>query len=55
VGRGHGHQEALDAPNGFAERANVIIDETGRVAWIKVYEVPETPDIQEVLDVLSEM
>ena len=41
--------------NGFAERANVIIDENGRVAWVKIYQVPETPDIEEVLDVLGEM
>ncbi len=41
--------------SGFAERANVIIDEEGRVAWVKVYEVPENPDIDEVLDVLMEM
>ncbi len=45
----------LREANGFTERANVLIDETGRVAWVKVYEVPETPNIQEVLDVLSEM
>lgn len=41
--------------SGFAERANVIIDEEGRVAWIRVYEVPENPDIGEVLDFLGEM
>lgn len=45
----------LREANGFAERANVIIDEHGVVAWVKVYEVPETPDIGEVLDVLRDM
>jgi peroxiredoxin len=45
----------LRKTNGFAERANVILDEEGLVAWVKVYEVPDTPDIGEVLDVLEEM
>jgi len=45
----------LRKANGFSERANVIIDEDGKVAWLKVYEVPETPDISEVLDILGEM
>ena len=35
---------------GFSERANVLIDEAGKVVWIKVYEIPELPDIEEVLD-----
>jgi peroxiredoxin len=34
---------------GFSERANVLIDETGKVIWVKVYEIPELPDIAEVL------
>ena len=34
---------------GFSERANVLIDEAGKVVWIKVYEIPELPDIEEVL------
>ena len=34
---------------GFSERANVLIDETGKVVWVKVYEIPELPDIAEVL------
>jgi peroxiredoxin len=34
---------------GFSERANILIDEKGKVAWIKVYPVRELPDIREVL------
>ncbi|VBB06535.1 alkyl hydroperoxide reductase subunit c/ thiol specific antioxidant [Lucifera butyrica] len=37
---------------GFSERANVLLDETGKVLWIKVYEIPELPDINEVLTVI---
>lgn len=34
---------------GFSERANILIDEEGKVAWIKVYPMRELPDISEVL------
>lgn len=34
--------------DGFSERANVIIDENGCVKFIKVYPIPEVPDIEEV-------
>ena len=34
---------------GFSERANVLIGENGKVLWIKVYPIPEVPDIAEVL------
>ncbi len=35
--------------DGFSERANVLIDEEGKVVWVKVYPIPELPDIVEVL------
>ena len=34
---------------GFSERANVLIDEEGKVIWVKTYDIPELPDIEEVL------
>ena len=34
---------------GFSARANVLVDETGKVVWVKVYDIPELPDIEEVL------
>ncbi|HET6491009.1 MAG TPA: redoxin domain-containing protein [Syntrophales bacterium] len=34
---------------GFSERANILVDEKGKVAWIKVYPIRELPDIREVL------
>jgi peroxiredoxin len=40
---------------GFSQRANVIIDEKGKVAWIKVYDLPEFPDIHEVMDALKKI
>lgn len=37
---------------GFSERANVVIDENGKIIWIKVYDIHELPDIEEVIQVL---
>jgi len=33
---------------GASERANILIDETGKVIWVKVYPTRQLPDIQEV-------
>ena len=41
--------------DGISERANVIIDEKGTIAFIKVYPISKLPDIQEILDVLKKM
>ncbi|MDP8314763.1 MAG: redoxin domain-containing protein [Candidatus Celaenobacter antarcticus] len=38
---------------GFTERANIIIDEKGIVIFIKVYEIPTLPDIQEIIEFLE--
>ncbi|MBP8626224.1 MAG: redoxin domain-containing protein [Syntrophorhabdaceae bacterium] len=35
--------------DGFSERANVIINEMGQVKFIKVYPIPELPDIEEII------
>ena len=36
--------------NGASKRANVIIDEEGKVKWVKVYGASELPDIEEVIE-----
>jgi peroxiredoxin len=38
---------------GFSERANVIVDEFGKVIWVKIYLIKELPDIKEIIQVLS--
>ncbi len=38
---------------GFSERANVIVDEDGTVLFVKVYPIPELPDVGEILNVLK--
>lgn len=40
--------------DGVSERVNIIIDENGVVKWVKVYPPEQLPDINEVLQVLSQ-
>lgn len=39
--------------DGYSERANIIIDENGKVMWVKVYPMAQLPDINEIIGVLS--
>jgi peroxiredoxin len=41
------------AKDGFSERANIIIDEKGKVKFVKVYPLPQLPDITEIIKVLE--
>lgn len=41
--------------DGISERANVIVDEKGKVTFSKVYELGELPDIQEIIEVLKSL
>jgi len=38
---------------GSSERANIIVDETGKVVFFKVYEISQLPDIQEIVSFLK--
>jgi peroxiredoxin len=38
--------------DGFSERANILIDEEGKVIFSKVYDIGELPDIDEILDLI---
>jgi peroxiredoxin len=38
---------------GFSERANIILDEAGKVMFIKIYPIRELPDIAEILTALK--
>jgi peroxiredoxin len=38
---------------GFSERANIIVDEAGKVMFVKVYPIKQLPDIAEILAVLK--
>jgi len=34
--------------DGISQRANILIDEEGKVQWVKVYPILQLPDIEEV-------
>lgn len=38
---------------GFAERANIILDEEGKVQFVKVYPASDVPDFSEILQELE--
>jgi peroxiredoxin len=40
---------------GFSERAIFIVDKAGKVAWSKVYDIPELPKNEEVLAALGRL
>ncbi len=41
--------------NGFSERANIIVDVKGIIAFFKTYPLSQLPDINEVIDTLKRM
>ena len=41
--------------DGFSERANIIIDENGKVVFVKVYPIGELPDLEEIMKVLNDL
>jgi len=43
----------FNTQDGASERANIIVDENGRVEWVKVYPSGQLPDLNEVFQVLK--
>ena len=41
--------------NGFSERANVIIDENQKIVFFKVYDIPQLPDMNEIIDFIKNL
>ncbi len=39
--------------DGISERANIIVDEKGKVIFVKVYPIAQLPDIEEIFKVLE--
>lgn len=39
--------------DGFSERANALVDEEGKAVWVKVYPIPELPDLEEIFRLLE--
>ena len=40
---------------GTSERANIIVDEAGKIVFFKIYEISQLPDIQEVISFLKQL
>ncbi|NJD78005.1 MAG: redoxin domain-containing protein [Candidatus Methanoperedens sp.] len=40
--------------DGISERANIIVDEKGKIVFVKIYPMAELPDIEEIMKVLEE-
>jgi peroxiredoxin len=40
---------------GFSDRAVFVVDKNGRIAWSKVYDIPQQPDINEVFQALGKL
>jgi peroxiredoxin len=56
VAKAYGIFPATAAPQlGINERAVFVVDKEGKIAWAKVYDLEEQPDIAEVLDALREI
>jgi peroxiredoxin len=41
--------------DGVSQRANVIVDENGKIAFFKIYPLGQLPDIREILETLRRM
>ena len=41
--------------DGLAHRSNIIVDESGKIAFSKVYPMSQLPDIEEIIGVLKKM
>ena len=40
---------------GISNRAVLIVDKAGKVAWKKIYDLPTVPDVNEIIVALREM
>lgn len=38
---------------GASGRANILVDEEGVIQWVKIYDIPQLPDINEVLEAIK--
>jgi len=40
---------------GFSERANIIVDENQNIKFVKIYDISQLPDINEIIDFLKKI
>ena len=41
--------------DGFSERANILLDENGKVVFAKVYEIRQLPNIYEIIEAIKSL
>ena len=41
--------------DGVADRAIFVVDKAGRIAWAKLHQMPEHPDLEELVSVLEDL
>ncbi len=41
--------------NGFSERANIVVDENGKIVFFNTYPISQLPDINEIIDFLKNL
>jgi len=41
--------------NGISERANIVVDENGKIVFFKTYPISQLPDINEIIDFLKNL
>jgi peroxiredoxin len=41
--------------NGFSERANIVVDENGKISLFKTYPLSQLPDINEIIEAIRKM
>jgi peroxiredoxin len=41
--------------DGISERAIIVVNKNGKVAWAKQYDIPEQPEVEEVLSVIGRL
>jgi peroxiredoxin len=41
--------------SGISERANIVVDENQRIAFFKVYDIPQLPDMNEIIDFIKSL
>lgn len=53
----HGHVADLFGifrdKEGFSERANIMLSENQKVVFVKIYDIPQLPDIKEIIEFLK--
>ena len=46
--------ELFREKQGFSERANILINENQEIDFVRIYEIGELPDVDEILTFLRE-